>query len=49
MLLRQTYTTLSLHPILTPVTKGTTTQLSEIAAIQIVAMIFLALLGVEIY
>ena len=34
--------------ILTPLTNGTITQLSEIAAIQIVAMIFLALPGVEI-
>ena len=42
-------TTPSLFLILTPVTNGTITQLSEIAAIQIVAMIFLALPGVEIY
>ena len=41
-------TTPSLFLILTPVTKGTITQLSEIAAIQTVAMIFLALSGVEI-
>ena len=35
--------------LLTPLIKGTITELSEIAANQTAAMIFLALPGVEIY